>query len=125
MDRRKSQRILEKKIYFFFVDNTKAFGCGDHSKLWKIFKDIGIPGHLTCLLRNVVKKQQLELDMEKYTVSKFISIGTFIKFQTLFTGYRQMNKVIPHLQKSHKPISKGSEEKLIYNMIFDITEILI
>ena len=65
----KAREFQKKKknpnIYFLFVDSTKAFECGDHSKLWKILKEIGILGHLTYLLRNMVKKQQLELDMEK------------------------------------------------------------
>ena len=44
----------------------------DHNKVWKILKEMGIPGHLTCLLKNLmqVKKQQLELNMEKWTGSK-------------------------------------------------------
>ena len=40
-------------IYFCFIDYTKAFNCLDHNKLWKIPKDMGIPYHLTCLLRNM------------------------------------------------------------------------
>ena len=52
---------LQKNIYFCFIDYTKAFDCVDHNKLWKILKEMGIPDHLTCLLRNMhVKKQQLE-----------------------------------------------------------------
>ena len=42
-----------KKIYFCFIDYAKAFDCVDHNKLWKILKEIGIPDHLTCLLRNL------------------------------------------------------------------------
>ena len=50
-----------------FIDYAKAFDCVDHNKPWKILKEMGIPDHLTCLLRNLyaVKKQQLELDMEQ------------------------------------------------------------
>ena len=50
----------------------KAFDCVDHNKLWKILKEMGIPDHLTCLLRNLlqVRKQQLELDVEQQTASK-------------------------------------------------------
>ena len=49
----------------------KAFGYVDHNKLWKIFKEMGIPYYLTCLLRNrKVKKQQLELEMEQQIGSK-------------------------------------------------------
>ena len=55
-----------------FIDYIKAFDCVDHNKLGKILKEIRIPDHLTYLLRNLytVKKQQLELDMEKWTGSK-------------------------------------------------------
>ena len=65
-------REFQKNIYFSFIDYAKAFDCVDHNKLWKILKDMGIPDHLTCLLRNYmpVRKQQLELDMEQQTDSK-------------------------------------------------------
>ena len=57
---------FQKNIYFYFIDYAKDFNCVDHNKLWKILKEMGIPGHLTCLLRNYmqVRKQQSELDME-------------------------------------------------------------
>ena len=65
-------RELQKYIYFFFIDNAKAFDCVDHNRLWKILKEMGIPIHLTCLLKTCmqVRKQQLELDMEQQTGSK-------------------------------------------------------
>ena len=65
-------RKFQKSIYFCFIDYTKAFGCVDHKKLWKILKEMGIPDHLTCLLRNYmqVRKQQFELDVEQQTGSK-------------------------------------------------------
>ena len=44
---------FQKNIYFCFVDYAKAFDCVDHNKLWKILKEMGIPDHLTCLLRNL------------------------------------------------------------------------
>ena len=46
-------RELQKNIYFCFIDYAKAFDCVDHNKLWKILKEIGIPDHLTCLLKNL------------------------------------------------------------------------
>ena len=46
-------REFQKNIYFFFIDYAKAFDFVDHSKLWKILKAMGIPDHLTCLLRNL------------------------------------------------------------------------
>ena len=44
---------FQKTIYFCFIDYVKAFDCVDHNKLWKILKEMGIPVHLTCLLRNL------------------------------------------------------------------------
>ena len=45
-------REFQKNIYFCHIDYFKAFDCVDHNKLWKILKEMGIPDHLTCLLRN-------------------------------------------------------------------------
>ena len=60
---------FQKNIYFCFIDYDKAFECGDHNELSKIIKKMGIPNHLTCLLRNLYasQEQQLELDMEIQT----------------------------------------------------------
>ena len=65
-------REFQKNIYFCFIDYAKAFDCVNHNKLWKILKEMGIPDHLTCLLRNLyaVKKEQLDSDMEQRTGSK-------------------------------------------------------
>ena len=65
-------RVFQKYVYFCFIDYAKAFDCVDHNKLWKILKEMGIPDHLTCLLRNLYagQEQQLELDMEQQTGSK-------------------------------------------------------
>uniref|UniRef100_A0A4W2IGM0 RNA-directed DNA polymerase n=1 Tax=Bos indicus x Bos taurus TaxID=30522 RepID=A0A4W2IGM0_BOBOX len=51
-------REFQKNIYFFFIDYAKAFDCVDHDKLWKILKEMGIPDHLTCLLRNLYAGQE-------------------------------------------------------------------
>ena len=51
-------RELQKNIYFCFIDYAKAFDCVDHNKLWKILKEMGIPDHLTCLLRNLYAGQE-------------------------------------------------------------------
>ena len=49
---------FQKNIYFCFTDYAKAFGCVDHNKLWKILQEMGIPDHLTCLLRNLYAGQE-------------------------------------------------------------------
>ena len=51
-------REFQKNICFCFIDYTKAFDCVDHNKLWKILKEMGIPDHLTCLLRNLDTRQE-------------------------------------------------------------------
>ena len=61
-------RAFQKSIYFCFIDYAKVFECVDHNKLWKILKEMGIPDHLTCLLRNLYAGQ--EADMERQTGSK-------------------------------------------------------
>ena len=54
----KKARQFQRNIYFGFVDYAKAFDCVDHNKLWKILKEMGVPDHLTCLLRNLYADQE-------------------------------------------------------------------
>ena len=54
----KKQREFQKNIYFCFIDYAKAFDCVDRHKLWKILQEMGIPDHLTCLLRNLYAGQE-------------------------------------------------------------------
>ena len=63
-------REFQKNIYFCFIDYAKAFV--DHNQLWKILKEMGIPDHLTCLLRNLYAGQEatVRTDMEQQTGSK-------------------------------------------------------
>ena len=65
-------REFQENIYLCFIDYMKGFYCVDHAKLWKILKEMGIPDHLTCLLRNLYAGQEatVDLDMEQQTGSK-------------------------------------------------------
>ena len=64
-------REFKKNIYFCFIDYAKAFDRVDHNKLWEILKEMEIPVHLTCFLRNLYAGQEAtKLDMEKWTGSK-------------------------------------------------------
>ena len=54
----KKAREFQKNIYFCFIGHTKTFDCVDHNKLWKILNEVGIPDHLTCLLRNLYAGQE-------------------------------------------------------------------
>ena len=54
----KKARQFQKNIYTYFINYGKAFDCVDHNKLWKILKEMGIPDHLTCFLRNLYASQE-------------------------------------------------------------------
>ena len=64
-------REFQKNIYFCFIDYAKAFDCVDHNKLWKILKEIGIPDHLTCLLRNLYAGQEATVRTGHGTIDRF------------------------------------------------------
>ena len=64
-------REFQKNIYFCFIDYTKAFDCVDHNKLWKILQEMGIPDHLTCLLRNLYAGQEATLRTAHGTADLF------------------------------------------------------
>ena len=64
-------REFQKNIYFCFIDYAKAFDYVDHNKLWKILKDMGIPDHLTCLLRNLYAGQEATVRTGHGTIDWF------------------------------------------------------
>ena len=84
-------REFQKNIYFCFTDYTKAFDCVDHNKLWKILQEMGIPDHLTCLLRNLYAGQEATVRTGHGTTDWF-QIGK---------GVRQGYRVSPCLFNSY------------------------
>ena len=64
-------REPQKNIYFCFIDYAKAFDCVDHNKLWKILKEMGIPDHLTCLLRNLYAGEEATVRIGQGTTDCF------------------------------------------------------
>ena len=64
-------REFQKNIYFCFIEYFKAFDCVDHNKLWKIMEEMGIPEHLTCLLRNLYAGQETTVRMGHGTTDWF------------------------------------------------------
>ena len=73
-------REFQKSIYFCFIDYAKAFDCVDHNKLWKILKEMGIPDHLSCLLRNLYAGREAAVKtgygtMDCFQIGKGISQG--------------------------------------------------
>ena len=67
----KKLREFQKNIYFCFIDYAKAFDCVDHNKLWKILKEMGVPDHLTCLLRNLYAGQEATVRTGRGTADWF------------------------------------------------------
>ena len=79
------EREFQKNIYFCFIDYAKAFDCVEHNKLWKILKEMGIPDHLTCLLRNLYAGQEATVRIGHGTTDWF-QIGKRVRQGcTLFT----------------------------------------
>ena len=72
-------REFQKTIYFCSIDYAKAFDCVDHNKLWKILKEMGIPDHLTCLLRNLFAGQEATVRTGHGTIHWFQIRKMYVK----------------------------------------------
>ena len=79
-------REFQKTIYFCFIDYAKVFDCVDHNKLWKILKEMGIPDHLTCLLRNLYAGQEATVRSGHGTTNWF-QIGKGVCQGSFCQGY--------------------------------------
>ena len=79
-------REFQKNIYFCFIDYVKAFDCVAHNKLWKILKEMGIPDHLTCLLRNVYAGQEATVRTRHGTTDCF-QIGKGVRQDHILSPY--------------------------------------
>ena len=91
LDHRKSKRVPENIC--FFTDYTKAFDCTDDSKLWIILQEMGIPDHLTCLLRNLYASQELTVrtghgTMDWFQIGKVVCKGSIL-LSCLFNLYEE------------------------------------
>ena len=98
----------KKKIYFCFIDNTKAFDCADHNKLWKIFKELGIPDHLTFLLRSLYAGQEATVStgggtMDWFKIGKGVCQG-YILSPCLFNLHAEYIMQNPALDESQAGI---------------------
>ena len=72
-------REFQKNIYFCFIDDAKAFDCVDHKKLWKILREMWIPDHLTCLLRNLYAGQETTVTTGHGTTDWFKQEKEYVK----------------------------------------------
>ena len=95
----KKAKEFQKNIYFCFIEYTKAFECTDQNKLWKILQEMGIPDHLTCLLRNLYVDQEATVRTRHGTTDWF-QIGKrvcqgYILSSCLFNSYAEYIMQIP------------------------------
>ena len=93
LDHRKSIQV-QKNIFFCIMDYAKAFDCVDHNKLWKILQEMGIPDHLTCLLRNLYASQEATVrtrhrTMDWFRIGKGVSQGCILS-PCLFNLYEEI-----------------------------------
>ena len=85
----KKAREFQKNIYFCFIYYAKAFDCVDHNKLWKILKEMEIPDHLTCLLRNLYACQEATVRTRHGTTDRFANWERSILSPCLFNLYAE------------------------------------
>ena len=102
-------REFQKNIYLCFTDYTKAFDCMDHNKLWKILKEMGIPDHLTCLLRNLYAGQKTTIrtlygTTDWFRIEKGVYQGCFLSpcLLNLDVKYIMWNARLDELQAGIK-----------------------
>ena len=101
-------REFQKNIYFCFIDYANAFDCVDHKKLWKILKEMGIPYHLTCLLRNLYADQEATVrtrheTMDWFHIWKGVCQGCILS-TCLFNLYAEYNMQNAGLDKAQAGI---------------------
>ena len=101
----KKQKEFQKNIYFCFIDYAKAFDCVDHNKVWKILKDMGIPDHLTCLLRNLHAGQEATVrtghgTRDWFQIGKGVHQGCILSpcLFNLYAEYIMRNAVLDEAQ---------------------------
>ena len=113
-------REFQKNIYFCFIDYAKAFDCVDHKKLWKILKEMGIPDHLTCLLRNLYAGQEATVSTghgatEQFQIGKGVRQGCILSSRSFnfYAEYIMWNARLDEAQAGIK-IARRNINKLKY-----------
>ena len=108
-------REFQKNIYFCFIDYAKAFDCVDHNKLWKILKEMGIPDHLTCLLRNLYADQEATV-RTGYGTTDWFQIG-----KGVLKGYIFSPAYLPSMQSTSCEMPGWMKDKLESRLLGEIS----
>ena len=105
----KKTREFQKNVYFCFINYIQAFDCVDHNKLWKILKEMGIPDHLTCLLRNLYTGQEATVrtghgTTDQFQIGKGVHQGCILLpcLFNLYAGYIKQNAWLDEAQAGIK-----------------------
>ena len=110
----KKAREFQKNIYFCFIDYAKAFGCVEHNKLWKILKEMGIPDHMICLLRNLYAGQEVTVrighGIDWFQIGKGVCQGCILSPCSfhLYAEYIMRNAGLEGAQAAFKMLGKIS-----------------
>jgi len=106
----KEARECQKNIYFCFIDYAKAFDCVDHNKLWKILKEMGIPNHLTCLLRKLYSSQEAKELNAEFQIGKEVCQGYTLSacLFNLNAAYIMLNAGLNEAQMESRLLGKIS-----------------
>ena len=106
-------REFQENIYFYFLDYTKAFDCVDHNKLWKILQEMGIPDHLTCVLKNLYAGQEVTVrtghgTMDWFQIGKGVCQGYILSpcLVNLYAEYIMRNARLNEAQAGIKIAGK-------------------
>ena len=106
--------LLQINIYLCFIDSAKAFGCVDHNKLWEVLKEMGIPGHLTCLLRNLYAGQEATVrtghgTMDWLQIGKGVCQGCILSpyLFNLYAEYLMQNASLDEVQAGIKTAGRN------------------
>ena len=92
-------REFQKNIYFCFIDYAKAFDCVDHNKLWKIRKEMEIPDHLTCLLRNLYAGQEATV-RTRHGIMDWFQIGRGVRLQGCILSPCLLNLYVEYIMRN-------------------------
>ena len=116
---------IQKNIYFCFIDYTKAFDCVDHNKLWKILKEMGVPDHLTWLLRNLYAGQEATLrtghgTMDWFQIGEGVHQGCILS-PCLFNFYAKYIMQNAGLEESQAGIKIARRNIKNFRYAHDIT----
>ena len=111
---------FQKNMYFSFIDYAKAFDCVDHNKLWKIRKEMGIPDHLTCLLRNLYAGQEAifrtgHAPTDCFQIGKGVRQGCMLS-TCLFNFYAEYIMRNPGLEEAQAGIKTSGEISITSDM---------